>query len=488
MDIHKIDRSRYWQCRDWIHGKEVRFSCRTEDRAEAEVFALQERARRLVNSKELARPVGSLLEAAVADSARADAEGVTARHILVLESRWKQILTYFGPDTPAASVTQVRFDKYIADRCKKVKRQTVRREAVDLVRGLNLLASRGLLDRASIPVKPRMKSDAPNEARASKIHPIEIVSKVLQIVPTEMRDAALVVMATGVRYAELRRIDDTMLKTDGEQWWFDLPPEVTKTRKGRVIGVREELIPLLQSRGEGVLFPRSNYAKAFGLACKEIGYDKTVTLRDLRATFASDSVNSSADIVATMGAMGHSNVRTTERYLKTTKARVLALAAKLPPLPGLPPLTKEDRSSSDRSSKPQSPFKLSGWVASSASLEGCYSTAELFPHRDISALSGRLCTELSRRNPAEPEHAPEQVRTTPRAVISGTYPLVKVYCANCDSEHDQEQAPTYECLFCDSKTVVSLVDPEDVVEVTHAAVGSGASGIPGVASVVRREG
>ena len=70
----------------------------------------------------------------------------------------------------------------------------------------------------------------------------------------------------------------------------------------------------------------TNHRKAFDAARKTIGYRKTITLRDLRHCHATWAAQGTGDAAAAQAALGHTDLRTTQRYLSTTIQRTAAAA------------------------------------------------------------------------------------------------------------------------------------------------------------------
>ena len=73
------------------------------------------------------------------------------------------------------------------------------------------------------------------------------------------------------------------------------------------------------------VFGGTDYRRARADALKTIGYDQTITLRDLRHTWATLALAASHDPWATMAALGHADLRTTSIYQSTTIERASAV-------------------------------------------------------------------------------------------------------------------------------------------------------------------
>ncbi len=137
----------------------------------------------------------------------------------------------------------------------------------------------------------------------------------LDVLPEQIRDKCEVATITGLRATEI----------DGSPWtgwsrrrgvpppWILRVPEwAAKNRKERIVGLTDRGLDVLRRRaadGRDTVFGKGNHARALRLACREVGYHKNITLRDLRHTFGTLALRSTADPWATLQAMGHSDLQ-----------------------------------------------------------------------------------------------------------------------------------------------------------------------------------
>jgi integrase len=99
-----------------------------------------------------------------------------------------------------------------------------------------------------------------------------------------------------------------------------------------VVGVTSEAYAILKRRcaSGGRAFAHSDHRThrtARNLAAKRAGWPTGITLRDLRHTHATLAAHATGDAKAVQSALGHSDLRTTERYLSSTINRTTATAA-----------------------------------------------------------------------------------------------------------------------------------------------------------------
>ena len=111
-----------------------------------------------------------------------------------------------------------------------------------------------------------------------------------------------------------------------------VPAEAAKTRRERVVGLTPTALRVLnqalQAMGEwSKPLLAGDFRKRFKNARKAIGYEHTITLRDLRHCHATWSAQGTGDAAATQAALGHTDLRTTQRYLSATLARTASAAS-----------------------------------------------------------------------------------------------------------------------------------------------------------------
>lgn len=313
-----------------VHGQEVRQSCRTDNRKEA----LVEAARLKVEASKAipARPKSGcqLSQLAAADIQRALAEGADpATRIKTLEWMWTPLLKYFGVEYNVAKIDYDAVMGYVGHRRRQgVRGQTIRREVQALKRGMEIAKRRRWLH--SLPDEwPTLKSDPPKLAQKGKLHPPELMRCLMSTLGPHMRDQAWFDIYTGLRAAELKRVQFGWVERGpyGSKI-LRVPATASKTRKERIIALPPEAVEIIERRRETakseLVFPHGNLAKNMRAACQRIWYDKVVTMRDLRHFFATTAEHVSQDRKAAQDMLGHSHEAMTNRYLHSTVDRIVA--------------------------------------------------------------------------------------------------------------------------------------------------------------------
>ena len=151
-----------------------------------------------------------------------------------------------------------------------------------------------------LPDFPKVKFDAPDQKLRGKLHDDATLLKVWAALPDDVREACQVAVATGLRFTELCRLRASWVQAAPEGTDIAavlvLPREATKSRKARAVGLGAETVKLIKQRAKvhgDQVFPHTSYGQALRRAAKTLGLSKTVTLRDLRHTFASNGLNAS---------------------------------------------------------------------------------------------------------------------------------------------------------------------------------------------------
>lgn len=311
-----------YYCRFWVGAKEYRLSCKTADKAEAEKEARKLRVDREQQRPPVdrRRPRITLEDISVDDIVWAQGKGFNAHHVYSTESKWSQLLLFFGASFDPTKLTTAMLDRYEAHRRKKgVRGQTIRKELQLLKRGLK---RRGLL----IPDFPSVRRDPPNEKLRGKYWAPEIISEFLSRLHKDARDEVEFALRTGLRFAEIKRVTATMIEPAPRGTraaaLLRLPAGATKTKNQRVVGLSSESFMILQRRSNGVrpdqpLFSQANYRKHRERVARDMKLPQNMTLRDMRHTFATELLRAGVDHRTIQDTLGHRTLVTTELYWST---------------------------------------------------------------------------------------------------------------------------------------------------------------------------
>lgn len=163
--------------------------------------------------------------------------------------------------------------------------------------------------------------------------------RLLQHASPHLRSLAVAALSTGCRRGELLSLQWQQIRRDenGIARWIVLPASKTKTREERVIPVSAALRAVLEMRrtdprgnelppsahvfGLPTGEPVKSIKTAWGATCRRAGI---VDLRfhDLRREFACRLLESSADLHDVRDFLGHANITTTSRYLRSRPGRL----------------------------------------------------------------------------------------------------------------------------------------------------------------------
>jgi integrase len=471
MRFYRRPGTKFLWCEHHLNGREVRFSTRTEDPSEAEKFAIAEIAKRQRQQPVVQQPDG-LLALAAADMARATAENASPRHVLALEKLWQDITDHFG-EVELNSINEDSLDALVIALRARYKGQSIRRHVAALMRGL-AIAYRRRWRTEPLPIKPKIKSDPADERRQSKSHPQDIVLQVFERLPVEVADACRVVSVTGVRYATLRRIEASMVHFyENGTSLLRLPAHVLKQRTGLDIDCPKATTALLKryvDTGRTVLFPRVNYSKALAKASRDVGYEHTITLRDLRAICASEVVEETQSLSVAARRLGHATVKTTARYVKFRPGKEQDVAnSQLEERLGLAGNMIGAQSSVDLRTAEKMSFTLSGlderetgFEPATFSLEG--SAIREFP-MEFPAFFLPKPPKIAMELPPGDEHVRAQSSAAQTAIVKpqvevktsvDEYPRVHVQCERCARTSEQDIKGRMACLYCDGPVRIVL--------------------------------
>ncbi|MEM6533123.1 MAG: tyrosine-type recombinase/integrase [Myxococcota bacterium] len=340
-----------------INGTEYRGSCHTRDRDEA--LARLAEARAEAKQQQPTEERIALVKLAALDVAEHRARGCTERYADTLESKWAVVLRNLPPTMGPGQINFDAVNEYIAlRRSQGVRGQTIIREVQCLKRATKIAERR---HRIRAPREwPVVRRDPPDEKRKGKLRSPQEVLKWLRLLNPDAREEAEFIALTGIRWAEMKRarFDGIRPAPEGSPTThvLDLAPEHTKTRRARTIGLPARAVEiaarrLQEKRGEdGRIFTSTDHKKhraemsqvALGArpaerprnkrgAGRKKDYAKSsvpnITLRDLRHTFATLALQGTADATAVMNALGHTDLRTTQKYLSSTMNRTASAGA-----------------------------------------------------------------------------------------------------------------------------------------------------------------
>lgn len=336
MPLYHPPKSRFWWFRFKVNGREFRGSTGKENRREAEAFERRKRSEVEARSpRKRHENKRTLADVAGLDVQRAISEGVDEdTRIATLEHMWSWLVRILGDCDPERINAQIVGEYVAARRKRRIRGQTIRREVQCLARGLRLAYRRGWVSaRPDTDEWPRIRSAPPSDKTSGKLHDVEVVRRWLEQLHADARDEALFVLLTGLRAKELKRVRASWVRPApadlGVPAVLEIPGAGAKTRKPRMVGLAQVAVDILARRtidADVPIFSQSDFKKHRAAAAKRLGYQVNITLRDLRHCHLTWGMQSTGDARATLEAAGHTDLRTTQRYLHTTLARTTSVA------------------------------------------------------------------------------------------------------------------------------------------------------------------
>lgn len=318
-NLYQRPGSPYWWARIQINGRDQRRSLRTADRAEA-----RKRLKALTEAAEAER-------AGIAVAERRDWKDAVERWLSMQAAdlrpstltRYKTSLKQLDPHfrgKDVATLTGADFHAYAAARMRQgITAATVRRDLTVASRVMRVAKRAQWIKDNPVPEEASELKE-----RREPIQPVRLraLARIVRAAPQGFRDLIRFAFRAGCRQKEA-----TMLKKE----WVDLRAgtatfPLTKSRVPRVINLSEQAVRDLsramgQSTGDYVFVSRDGepYASPASqwrvLVRRVIKKGPWPRFHDLRHTHAIRALQGGQDIYSLAGHLGHSSVKTTERYL-----------------------------------------------------------------------------------------------------------------------------------------------------------------------------
>jgi integrase len=267
-------------------------------------------------------------ELAALDLLEAQGRGVSDRQQEALQYYWVQVLRALGNQADVKDcLTYAGAEKLISHaRTRGLAGQSIRRLVSCLKRGAKRAHREGFLVYAPVDW-PVVRSDAANVQQRGKLWSPEQIKAWLACLEGEAYDEALFALLTGLRSQELKRVKREWIKQTPGGVFLDLPPEGSKTHEGRQVAISDAALVVVESCRQrsvpgGMMFSGASHNRTRRTAARNAGLNGTVTLRDLRTYYLTHAAY--ADAIAAQAAAGHTDLRTTQRYQRTTLARLSA--------------------------------------------------------------------------------------------------------------------------------------------------------------------
>ena len=333
MSLYQRAGSRFWWYRFEVAGEEFRGSTNETDRARA----LRHEAQRKLDAQASAplvsssRGLGRLRSLAAEDVKDAEDRGAHEGYLRSLRWMWKAIDATFSVEFGAdASVRDVSLDtvkRHVARRRDEgIRGQSIRREVAALKRVCIVAADRGWLLRVP-PMWPKVKSDPPHPTRRGKLRSPEKIREILDSMPEDVRDEYRFAAFTGLRAAEVGRVEAYWMEPSASGPLLRVPAWASKTREERTVMLSAPAIEILRRRESRTpVFTGSDFQTRVRAASLAAGLTSALTLRDLRVYYATTGLQRSGDATAVQEQVGHEDLRTTQRYMRSTLDRDAAVS------------------------------------------------------------------------------------------------------------------------------------------------------------------
>ncbi len=234
----------------------------------------------------------------------------------------KQFLKFSDPASPLSNLKPEHFERYKAERLRKVSPVTLNRELTTFRSMLNRAKEWGYLFKNPMDAIKRIPMPEKNPPRfLSK----EEIKKLLQVSSGKLRDIIITFLNTGLRRSELCHLEwGNIDLTRGIITVQSKTGFRTKSHKPRYIPINSELRKVLERKtkegNSGYIFTtkdgkliKNNLLRDIQKVYKKVGIENA-DIHDLRHTFASHLVMAGVDLATVRELLGHSDIKTTMIY------------------------------------------------------------------------------------------------------------------------------------------------------------------------------
>lgn len=307
------------------NGKRLRVSTGTSDKAQAELIAAQLRAGQSVTVR--GAPAGTCsLSAAVHRAWTESWNGQKDRQMKTLHTR--EMLAFFGPDTPLSDIDQHRAASWVAElRAKGNSAATINRKLAVLTCLLRMAERDWALPGYRAPLIKRLDERTGRNNR-SYLTEDQVVALLQRETDGRMRNLLVGLLDTGARVGELLALQWDDVREDGRLLVFrdrkagdTLPVPTTERLRELLLESRDDF--------DARPFPMSYewYLQRFRESCARAGIElpSGTALHVIRHTVATSLLERGASLSTVQGLLGHTSERTTAIYAKIT-GRVLRTA------------------------------------------------------------------------------------------------------------------------------------------------------------------
>ncbi len=223
-------------------------------------------------------------------------------------------------DPMARTIDKSTFTDYRVKRLAEVSVKTVNNEHGYFCSLFNKLIELGKWHEANpIDGLSKLKYSQPELAYLDESE-VDLLLVELYALDSEVALLAEVCLSTGARWTEAQTLKRRQVKNNTVHF------VKTKTYKNRMVGIDDSLYKRLIRRGDGYLFRQTRCDKVFRAAVKKAGIDlpdgqMTHVLRHTFATHFLANYQGADGLLRLQKILGHTNIKTTEKYLHVIAAR-----------------------------------------------------------------------------------------------------------------------------------------------------------------------
>jgi integrase len=307
--------STVWWIQYNVRGKRIRENSESRNRADAARLLKQR-----VADGQSGKPVGPDVDrTTLADLTKMleDEYVANARGLENIKAPLAHLLNYFGKECRANEVTTDRITAYVVNRQEaKAANATINRSLAALKRSFRLAERAG-----KVAARPYIPMLTENNARSGFLSHAEFV-RLRDALPTDLKDPVSFLYYSGWRVSEMRALEWRDVDVAGAI--VRLRPEISKTRRGRILPLRGELAAIIERASArrapecAAVFHRDGRAvglfrKSWATACEDAGLGE-ILVHDLRRTAVRNLVRAGVPEKVAMSISGHKTRSVFDRY------------------------------------------------------------------------------------------------------------------------------------------------------------------------------
>ncbi len=307
--------STVWWIQYNVRGKRIRENSGSRNRADAARLLKQ----RLADAQ-AGKPVGPDVDRTTLGDLAAmlqDEYVANERGLESIKAPLAHLLNHFGKECRANEITTDRITAYVASRQEaKAANATINRSLAALKRAFRLAERAG-----KVAMRPYVPMLVENNARSGFLSHAEFV-RLRDALPADLKDPVAFLYYSGWRVSEMRALE--WRDVDAAGGVVRLRPEISKTRRGRVLPLRGELAAIIDRAAArrapecAAVFHRDGkpvglFRKSWASACRDAGLGE-ILVHDLRRTAVRNLVRAGVPEKVAMNLSGHKTRSVFDRY------------------------------------------------------------------------------------------------------------------------------------------------------------------------------